>query len=103
MSLKNSVNGFDFSPGVRSIEAELSSEPYLRLKTGDTAQRDWLGSTVRLSLKELEQERLQKLERELIGRLIEQYERVVEDGLPPHRAIASILEWTSRECPRLLP
>lgn len=100
---ENSVNNFDFSQGVRAIETELSSERYLRSKSEEALQKDWLGSTARLSLKELEQERLQRLERELIGRLIEEYERVVENGLPPHRAIASILEWASRECPRLLP
>jgi len=51
----------------------------------------------------MEQERLQRLEGERIDRLIEGYERAVEDGLPPNRAIASMLEWVSRECPRLIP
>ena len=46
---------------------------------------------------------LEKLEREFIGRIIADYEQAVEDGLPPNLAIASLLEWISRECPRLLP
>jgi hypothetical protein len=100
---ENSANSFDFSQGLRSIEVELSSEYYLCLKSDEALEKDWAGSTARLGVKEPEKERLTRLERELIDHLIEEYERVVEDGLPPQRAIASLLEWASRECPRLVP
>jgi hypothetical protein len=100
---ENSVNSFDFSQGPRSIEVELSSECYLCLKSEETLEKDWASSTARLGVKEPEKERLKRLERELIDHLIEEYERVVEEGLPPQRAIASLLEWASRECPRPVP
>jgi hypothetical protein len=100
---ENSVNNFDFSQGLRSIEVELSSECYVCLKSGEALEKDWASSTVSSGVKEPEKERLKRLERELIDHLIEEYERVVEDGLPPQRAIASLLEWVSRECPRLVP
>ena len=74
----------------------------------DLAMADFLsvegrGSTAGLGSDEHEQERQQNLERELIDRVIEVYEDAVEKGLCPQRAIASMLEWASRECPRLLP
>ena len=100
---ENSANSFDFSQGLRSIEAELSSECFLCLKSEEALEKDWANSTARLGIKEPEKERLKRLERELIDHLIEEYERVVEDGLPPQRAVASLLEWASRECPRLVP
>ena len=108
---KNSGNGFDFSQGVQCFDDELASESCLGLKLEDALRKDrltspsvdWACSTVIPGLDAMEQERLQKLEGELIDRLIEGYERAVEDGLPPNRAIASMLEWVSRECPRLIP
>lgn len=111
---KNSGNGFDLSQGVHRVQcfdAELASKACLGLKSEEATRKetavlssvDWACSTVRLGMNALEQERLQRLEGELIDRLIEGYERAVEDGLPPHRAIASMLEWVSRECPRLTP
>jgi hypothetical protein len=100
---ENSANRFDFSQGLRSIEVELSSEGYLCLKSDEALEKDWASSTARSGAKEPEKERLKRLERELIDHLIEEYERVVEDGLPPQRAIVSLLEWASRECPRLVP
>ena len=98
----SSVNSFDFSQGPHSIEVDLS-ECYLCLKSEEALEKDWASSTARSGAKEPEKERLKRLERELIDHLIEEYERVVEDGLPPQRAIASLLEWASRECPRLVP
>ena len=100
---ENSVNSFDFSQGLHSTEVELSSECYLCLRSEEALEKDWASSTARLDVKEPEKERLKRLERELIDHLIEEYERVVEDGLPPQTAIASLLEWASRECPRLVP
>ena len=89
---------------------ERTAESYLRPKPENTRQKekpasstlDWLIPTAKQP-NEREQERLQRLEREFVDRLIENYERAVEDGLPPNTAIASMLEWVSRECPRLLP
>jgi hypothetical protein len=100
---ENSANSFDFSQGPRSVEVELSSECYLCLKSEEALEKDWANSTAKLGMKEPEKERLKRLERELFDNLIEEYERVVEDGLPAQRAIASLLEWASRECPRLAP
>ena len=52
----------------------------------------------------LEQERLQRLEGELIDRLIEGYERAGGGRAPSAIGlIASMLEWVSRECPRFIP
>ncbi len=97
--------------GVRSFEAEVASEPYLRSKSEDTAQKEseassveWACTTISLDSNErLEQERLQKVERELIDRIIVAYEHALQNGLRPNRAIAGMLEWASLECPRLLP
>jgi len=107
---ENFVNGSDSSQGVRSRRLFDSEESYLRPKSENARQKDKpasstldrVSSTAKGS-NEREQERLQKLEREFIDRLIEDYERVVQDGLPPNTAIASMLEWVSRECPRLIP
>lgn len=109
---ENLVNGSDFTQaahGSRSFDGE-GPELGLRLKSENARKKeksvastlDWVSSMAR-GANEPEQERLQRLETEFIDRLIEDYERVVQDGLPPHRAIASMLEWVSRECPRLLP
>ena len=92
---ENSRSGSDFWHGARSFDPELT--------TSVSSSFDQACSNVRMSLSEREQERLQRLEREFIGRLIEEYERAVENGLPANRAIASLLEWASRECPRLHP
>jgi hypothetical protein len=111
----NLDKNFDISQGLQRVQcfdAELASEPCLGLKSEEAPRKgtpvsssvDWACSTVRLGLNAaLEQERLQRLEGELIDRLIEGYEHAVEEGLPPNRAIASMLEWVSRECPRLVP
>jgi len=96
---------------VQCFDAELASGSCLGLKPEEAPRKqtpasssvDWACTTVRVGLNALEQERLQRLEGELIDRLIEGYERAVEDGLPPIRAIASMLEWVSRECPHLIP
>ncbi len=107
---ENSVNGSDFSQRMRrlwSFDADLDSEPCLRVEevyqkeTPASAAADWVSSMA--SVASNEKERLQRLEREFIGRLIEEYERAVQNGLPANIAIASMLEWASRECPRLLP
>ena len=108
----NVVNGSDSSQGMhqgRSFTSE-EEESYLCPKSENARQKekpesstlDWVSSAAKPP-KEREQERLQRLEREFIDRLIEDYERVVQDGLSPNTAIASMLEWVSRECPRLLP
>ncbi len=106
---ENFVNGSDPSHGVRRGQSFESAEP-LRSKSENTRQiekqvsstLDWVSSMAK-GANEREQERLQRLEREFIDRLIEDYERVVQDGLAPNSAIASMLEWVSRECPRLVP
>ncbi len=109
---ENFVNGSDSSQGVRRGRSFGSAEPesYLRPKPENVRQKENPASSTLDSVRskargpnEREQEWLQRLEREFIDRLIEDYERVVEDGLPPNTAIASLLEWVSRECPRLLP
>lgn len=109
---ENFVDGSDPSQGVhrgRSFDRK-ERESYPRPKSENARKKekpelstlDWVSSAAK-EPKELEQERLQRLEREFIDRLIEDYERVVQEGLPPNTAIASMLEWVSRECPRLLP
>ncbi len=106
---ENSATGSSFR-SVRFFEGEFASEPCPRLKS-ETLQNeapassvDWACTTITLdSNQQLEQERLQKVESELIGRVIEAYERALQNGLRPNRAIASMLEWASLECPRLLP
>ena len=109
---ENFVNGSNSSRGVRRGRSFDSAEPesYLRPKSENARQKEKPSSSTLNSVSsmargpnEREQERLQSLEREFIERLIEDYERVVEDGLPPNTAIASLLKWVSRECPRLLP
>ncbi len=107
---ENSATGSSFR-SVRSFEGEFVSEPCPRLKSEETFQNeaqassvDWACTTITLDSNErLEHERLQKVESELIGRVIEAYERALQNGLRPNRAIASMLEWASLECPRLLP
>ena len=49
---ENSANGFDFSQGPHSVEVELSSECYLRLKSEEGLEKDWENSTARLGMKE---------------------------------------------------
>jgi len=109
---ENFVFGSNPSQGVQRGRLFDSEEPksYLRPKSENTCQKekqgsstlDWESSMAK-GPKEREQERLQRLETEFIDRLIEDYERVVQDGLSPNTAIASMLEWVSRECPRLVP
>ncbi|HWJ19822.1 MAG TPA: hypothetical protein VNR65_13955 [Geobacterales bacterium] len=109
---ENFVNGSDSSQGVhkgRLFDRE-DRESYFRPKSENARRNekpasstlDWVSPAAK-EPNEREQERLQRLEREFVDRLIENYERAVEDGLPPNTAIASMLEWVSRECPRLLP
>ena len=111
---ENSATGSSFSDGarsVRSFDGEFASKPRLRLKSEETLQNETSASsvdractTISLDANErLEHERLEKVERELIGQVIEAYERALQNGLVPNRAIASVLEWASLECPRLLP
>jgi hypothetical protein len=103
---ENFVIGSTPLQGVQSAEAE----SYLRPKSENARNKnkpasptlDWVSLKAGAS-NEREQQRLQRLEREFVDRLIVAYERAVEDGLPPNTAIASMLEWVSRECPRLLP
>ena len=104
---ENFVNGSDPSQGVTRVGPYdgAGQESYPRPKSENALLKetlDWMSSMAKRS-NEREQERLQGLEREFIDRIIEAYERAVEDGLPPNTAIASMLEWVSRECPRLLP
>ena len=107
---ENFVNGSDPSQGVHRGRLFDSEEPqsYLRPKSENKKEKPasptfgWESSTAK-GPNEREQERLQRLEREFIDRLIEDYERVVQDGLSPNTALASMLEWVSRECPRLVP
>jgi hypothetical protein len=107
---ENLVNGSDTSQGVHRGRPYDGKEPesYLRPKSSRKKEipaatiLDWLSPTAK-GPNEKEQQRLQRLEREFIDKLIVAYERALEDGLPPNTAIASMLEWVSRECPRLLP
>ncbi len=111
---ENSVSCSDFQtpPRVQFFAAELFSEPCPPSRSSECFQEekvaislvDWAClATVVNEDERLEHERLQDVEKELVGRIIEEYEHALQNGLPPHRAIASILEWASRECPRLLP
>ncbi len=110
---ENSATGSSFSEQFRNLRTvdESVSEHCLHLRSQEPLQReasasslDWMCKTISLDSNErLEQERLEKVERELIGRVIEAYECAVQQGLVPNRAIASMLEWASMECPRLLP
>jgi hypothetical protein len=107
---ENFINGSDPSQRVHRERLFDSEGSYLRPNSENARQKekpasstlDRVSSTAK-DPKESEQQRLQRLEREFIDRLIEDYERVVEDGLPPNAAIACMLEWASRECPRLVP
>ena len=106
------VNGSDPSQGVHrgrpfdreepEFHSRPKSENARKKEKPESSTLDWVRSTAK-GPNEREQERLQRLEREFIDRLIEDYERVVQDGLSPNTAIASMLEWVSRECPRLVP
>lgn len=108
----NFVNGSDPSQGMHRGRSFDRQEPasYPRPKSENVPQKekpvlstlDWAGLMAKGTNKR-EQQRLQTLEREFIDRFIENYERAVQDGLPPNTAIASLLEWVSRECPRLVP
>jgi hypothetical protein len=102
---ENSVNDFYSSQGLRPIDGELATERCVPVKSREPLEEEAsrLSSMATTVSNKREQERLHRLERELVDRLIQEYERVVEKGLPPERAIASMLEWVSRECPRLLP
>ena len=108
---ESSATGSGFFEGVRSVrsfDGEFASKSRLREETlqseAPASSVDWMCTTISLDPNEqLELERLEKVERELVGRVIEAYERALQNGLVPNRAIASVLEWASLECPRLLP
>ncbi len=112
---ENSVSHSDFSQAMQrghAFAAELVSESCppsrskgsLQEETAASSMVDWVYATAGFtSTERLEQERLQNVEREFVDRIIEEYERAVQKGLVPARALASMLEWASRECPRLIP
>ncbi len=111
---EDSATGSSFYEGVRSMrpfDGEFAPGLCLRLNSEENLQKeapaanmDWGCEKISVNSSErLEQERLEKVERELIGRVIEAYECAVQNGLAPNRAIAGLLEWASLECPRLLP
>jgi hypothetical protein len=76
-------------PGPREPRAEKSPED--------------LENSLGCSYSNAEEETLQQMGDEFIGRVIQEYERAVRRGLLPNKAIASVLEWASCECQRLLP
>lgn len=45
--------------------------------------------------------REEKTLQNLIGRVIQEYERAVDRGLDPSRALAGVLEWAACECQRI--
>jgi hypothetical protein len=49
----------------------------------------------------LKEEALEQLTNELVARIIQEYERALARGLPPSRAIASVVGWASDECHRI--
>jgi hypothetical protein len=49
----------------------------------------------------LRQEAYEQLSSELIGHLIQDYELIIQRGLPPAQAIASVIGWASGECRRI--
>jgi hypothetical protein len=49
----------------------------------------------------LEEEVLNHLANDFVARVIQEYERVLERGLPPSKAIASVVGWASGECQRI--
>jgi hypothetical protein len=77
-----------------SLRADRDSEP--------GAKADWAGLTKNLPGRP-EEEALDELAVEFIGRLIQEYERAVESGLPPSRAMACLIGWASGECERIRP
>jgi hypothetical protein len=48
-----------------------------------------------------EEEAQAQLANDFVGRIIQEYERILERGLPPSRAIASVVGWASSECERI--
>jgi hypothetical protein len=44
---------------------------------------------------------LEKCADDLKALLIVSFETAIDQGLPPHKALAVILEWTAEECTRL--
>ncbi len=90
---ENSPSSVDLLQPARSFDPQLAASGLSIV--------DWACSITTASAQEREQERLVKLERDFVGRLIEDYERTVANGLPATRALASLLEWASQECPRL--
>ncbi len=45
--------------------------------------------------------REEKTLQQLVGRVIQEYERAVDRGLDPSRALAGVLEWAACECQRI--
>ncbi len=73
-------------------------------ESGIQAKADWARLTEDLpSAPRLQDEALEQLTSELIGRLIQDYERIIQRGLPPAQAIASVIGWASGECRRIRP
>ena len=109
------IDSFDFAQDARRLGASDTKpfwERFLRSELDEAPDQETaaspaggcVNSTAGVDARgRPERKRLEKLEREFIGRIIADYEHAVEDGLPPNLAIASLLEWISRECPRLLP
>jgi hypothetical protein len=48
-----------------------------------------------------EEEAHEQLANDFVARVIQEYERILEQGLPPSRAIASLVGWASGECQRI--
>lgn len=49
----------------------------------------------------LEEEALEHMANDFVARVIQEYERVLQSGLPPSKAIASVVGWASCECERI--
>jgi hypothetical protein len=74
------------------------------LSKGDRSRdsADWTRLATDLTSEaRLQDEANERLSNELVGRLIQDYERIIQSGLPPAQAIASVIGWASGECRRL--
>jgi hypothetical protein len=70
----------------KSLRARKVSDRSLGLRTAERKAQD---------------EAFEQLATDFIAKIIQEYERILERGLPPSRAIASVVGWASSECQRI--
>ena len=89
---------------------DLISDLFLRTRLGKTPEKDRPAALPvncvtsaggPESNGRMEEEQVQRLGNEFMGRLIQEYEQAVQRGLPATRAMASLLEWAASECQHL--